>query len=159
MDAEWCEIIGFVMRNEDVVAPWLMVLESVGDSTHLKFEAEGQWRMEASVVPGCGPDGLPGFTLPSDQLIVTRCRYGALIGKLGGSSAAHYIPAQAGISLAADEPFAIGAMCLQKVPDGVRGPLFISFNALWRPIGVKAMKLRIFGTRIAEAAGKSPATT
>jgi hypothetical protein len=168
MNIEWCELIGCVMHDESVTAPWLMVLESVSDATHLKIEAEGEWKMEASVVPGCGPDGLAGFGLPGDQLVMAGCRYGALIGKIGGSSAAHRAPAQAAAAagaapgagqgagaVAVDEPFAIGAFCLHKLPGEPSGPLFIGFNTLWRPIGVKAMKLRIFGGRVLKS-GSNP---
>jgi hypothetical protein len=146
---EWTELTEFVLSDQDVSAPWLMTIESVGDSTHLKFQAEGQWKMSASVMPDCGPDGLPGLTLPSDQ-IMAGCRYGALIGKLGGSSAGHVTPAQPGTTLAAEEPFPIGVMCLQRIPAGMGGPLFVGFNALWRPIRVKQLKLRILGTRVTE---------
>lgn len=154
MAIEWTELTEFALSNQNVVAPWLMAIESVGDATHLKFQAEGEWKMEASVVPSCGPDGLPGFTLPSDQLIMARCRYGALIGKFGGSSAAHVTLAPPSTTLAVEEPFPIGVVCLQKIPAGVGGPLFIGFNALWRPIGVKQLKLQILGTRMAEPATK-----
>jgi hypothetical protein len=167
MNIEWCELIGFTMHDESVDAPWLIALESVSDSTHLKIEAEGEWKMEASVVPSCGPDGLAGFGLPGDQLVMASCRYGALIGKLGGSSAAHRVPAQAGAAqgaapsvgqgggaLAADEPFAIGAVCLHQLSESLSGPLFIGFNTLWRPIRVKTMKLRVFGGRIPKEENK-----
>jgi hypothetical protein len=157
MNIQWSELIGFGIRDYDLVAPWLMVLESLDDSTHLKIEAEGDWKVEASVVPSCGPDGLPGFTLPGDQLVMARCRYGALIGKLGGSSAAHFTPEKPGAALIADEPFAIGSFCLQKLPSGTRSPLFIGVNSLWRPIRVKTMRLRIFGAMIQEPPGKAPA--
>ena len=54
MNIQWSELIGFGIRDDDLVAPWLMVLESLDDSTHLKIEAEGDWKVEASVVPSCG---------------------------------------------------------------------------------------------------------
>ena len=168
MNIQWSELIGVGIRDDDLVAPWLMVLESLDDSTHLKIEAEGDWKVEASVAPSCGPDGLPGFTLPGDQLVMAGCRYGALIGKIGGSSAAHRAPAQAAAAagaapgagqgagaVAVGEPFAIGAFCLHKLPGEPSGPLFIGFNTLWRPIGVKAMRLRIFGGRVLKS-GNNP---
>jgi hypothetical protein len=170
MNIEWCAIGVFTRNDETVVAPWLIALESLRDSTHLKIEAEGEWTMVASVIPGCGPDGLAGFGLPSDQLVLPSCRYGALIGKLGGSSAAHRAPpaanpagggapAPAAGTLATDEPFPIGATCLHKFPDGVSGPLFIGFNTLWRPIQVQTIKLRIFGGRLPEQEGKPETKT
>jgi hypothetical protein len=147
MVINWSELAVYTKQGEDVVAPWVMALESVGDATHLKIESEGDWKSTGSVLPACGPDGLASLVLPDTQLVIAGCRFGALIGKLGGSSAIHHTPAQPGAALAADEPFAIGSFCLLKLPQDTFGPLFIGFNAASRPIHVTTMKVKVSGAR------------
>lgn len=147
MIVNWSELATFRKEGEEMAAPWLMALESLGDATHLKIEAEGDWKTAGSVLPACGPDGLASLTLPDAELIVPGCRFGALIGKLGGSSAIHHTPEQPGAALVADEPFAIGAFCILKLPQEMFGPLFISFNVRSRPVSVTALKVKISGTR------------
>jgi len=158
MVVKWSELTVYEKKKEeDVVAPWLMVLESVGDNTHLKIESEGEWRVLGSFLPACGPDGLAGLILPNDQLVVAGCRFGALIGKFGGSSAAHRTAqpdasaadatAQSDTSTRADEPFATGAFCLLKLPTGVIGPLFIGFNTPSRPVRVTKLTVKVSGAR------------
>ncbi|WP_027154886.1 hypothetical protein [Mesorhizobium sp. WSM2561] len=147
MIVNWSEVATYRKAGEEVTAPWLMALESLGDATHLKIEAEGEWKPAGSVLPACGPDGLASLTLPDTQLILPGCWFGALIGKLGGSSAIHHIPEPAAAALVADEPFAIGAFCMLKLPQDTFGPLFISFNVRSRPVSVTALKVKISGAR------------
>jgi hypothetical protein len=147
MVINWTELKSYELANKSVDAPWLMVIESVGDATHLKIEAEGQWNAPGSVLPACGADGLAGIVLPDNQLILSGCRFGALIGKFGGSSAIHHTPAQPGVSPAADEAFAIGTFCLLKLPVDTLGPLFVGFNAISRPMQVAALKVKVSGAR------------
>jgi hypothetical protein len=96
--------------------------------------------------PGPGPDGLPGLTLPEDQLIIKDCRFAALIGKIGGSSAIHFMPKEPA-ALIADQPFAVGSVCVLKVPTGTFGPLFLGFNAKARPVRIETLKATIWGAR------------
>ena len=147
MVINWAELVVYDEANKDADAPWLMVLESVGDATHLRVQAEGTWNAIGSVLPACGPDGLAGLTLPDNQLVISGCRFCALIGKIGGGSAMHHAPVQPGTSLAADEPFAIGAFCLLKLPPDTFGPLFLGFNKLLQPIHIATRKVRVSGAR------------
>lgn len=158
MQFNWSGLGAYEQSETDVDAPWLMALESIGDATHLKFESEGNWEAPNSVLPGCGPDGVANLTMPDDQLVLSRCRFGALIGKIGGSSAGHNAPAQPSDSLAIDEPFAVGTFCLLKVPQDTSGPLFIGFNCVLRPVRVTTLKITILGARQTASGGEpSPA--
>ena len=143
----WSELKVYEKKDEDVRAPWLLVLESFGDATHLKIESEGTWQAAGSVLSDSDPDGLAGLNLPNEHLVVTGCRFGALIGKVGGSSAIHHVPEKSSASPVADEPFALGTFCLLKLPEETFGPLFIGFNTVSRPIKVKTLKVKISGAR------------
>ncbi len=147
MVINWSQLTVFEKKDEVVTAPWLMALELISDATHLKIQSEGKWYAENSVLPSFGPDGLSGITLSSDQLTIAGCRFGALIGKIGGSSADHHSPETPVSAPVADEPFAVGAFCTLKIPDNIFGPLFLGFNASSYPIHVETLKVTVFGAR------------
>lgn len=135
-------LVGHPWINRDVPVPWLMVLEDlVGLATYLRFRASGVWTTMAGL-PGCGPDGLVGQSFPDDRLIVPDCPVGALIGRIGGSSATLKAAAPAADS-GESKPFPIGCNAVIKLPDKVVGPLFIGFNILLRPIHVERLTLDI----------------
>ena len=60
---------------------------------------------------------------------------GALIGRIGGSSA----------GLKADGAFVVGSSCVVAVPAGSIGPLFLSFNITGRPVEVTAIAIEVSG--------------
>jgi hypothetical protein len=130
-----------VLAAGEVLAPWIVFPHDIFSTTgYLKFAAEGKW----SPVPGmpdCGPDGLVVQNIPADQLIVADCAMGALIGRIGGSSAS---PKAAGTEPGDGKPFAIGSHAVVKLPDGFFGPLFIGFNILRRPLKIEALDLRLY---------------
>jgi hypothetical protein len=111
----------------------------------LRLTATGRWT-PLSGLPECGPDGLTGISFPDDRLIVGDCSAGALIGRIGGSSAslkATYADTASGES----KPFPIGSHCVLKLADKASGPLFIGFNILTRPVTLAQLDLRIESTR------------
>lgn len=144
---KWTELTTYTRTDEDLTSPWHMALESFSDATHLKLECQGKWKATQSVLPDLGPDGLAEFQLPDDLLVLASCRFGALIGKLGGSSADHRVPQSDAESLTAGEPFAIGSFCIVRIPDEMPGPLFVGFNALAQPIHVDELSVKISGAR------------
>lgn len=142
-DINFTSIANFSRANTDIAEPWLVALEQFGVATHLKFVVTGRWVAMPGLEP-CGPDGIYTSAVPDDRLIMTECAAGALIGRVGGSSATLKFPATA----AADsKPFAVGSRAVIKLPEAVGGPLFLGFNILGRPVRVEALDVEILSGR------------
>jgi hypothetical protein len=131
----WTEIKNFVLPAGDVTAPWVLVVDTIRGATYLQINATGQWTAMTGLLAPCGPDGLAGLTLPLDRLVLPDAPPGALIGRIGGSSA----------SLKADNAFVLGGSCVVAVPSGSIGPLFVSFNIAARPVSVQSLNVVVSG--------------
>lgn len=129
---------------------WRMIVPDTGVSTSLKFVADGSWKLKESVIPQCGMDGAPGLSVPDDQLILGGCPFGALIGKIGGSSAFHQSPDGEAADVTKrpmlNDPFAIGSYCVLKLPEQNHptGPLFIGFNSVMRPVQIFRLQISVY---------------
>ena len=148
MAVKWTELKTLTLNKLPVPAPWLVVLHDFSGHTHLRVEAEGSWQAQGSGLPVCSPDGLPSIAVPDAELVFDGCRFGALLGKVGGSSAAHFTPSERAAAVAADVPFALGSYCVIAVPDKVLGPLYVGFNAMWRPIEIDSLTVKISGATV-----------
>ena len=143
----------FEIRAQQVTTPWLPVVLALRDYTHLQIRVEGSWTQGGGAIGLCGPDGLSGLPLQVDRLLVADCQLGALIGKLGGSSASLSVPPSGNPegaappkgTLAEGKAFAIGSYCVVSVPSTFVGPLFVSFNGLMRPVQVDRLKISVEG--------------
>lgn len=126
---------------------WLLVLESFGEANILRIKAKGRW-IPFEGLPACGPDGLVNMNYPDAGLILSDCSVGALLGRIGGSSAtikaASADPAAAGET----KPFPIGTSCIYRLPEKVIGPLFVGFNCLSRPVRIETIELSVETARI-----------
>ena len=143
----WSQLAKFAIEDENISWPWQMALEGFRDVTYLRLEAKGTWRAAGDQFPPFPTDGLVGFPSPTDRVILQECPIGALIGKIGGSSASTVVPAAgASPSLSAGQIFAIGTHCQLVVPTGAIGPLYIGFNWLPRPLHVDKLELIISGS-------------
>ncbi len=149
---KWEPLTVFERHAEEINIPWIPVIDAMRDYTHLCIRGEGQWSQGAGVIGPCGPDGVAGLPLQSDRLAVADCSAGALIGKLGGSSASLSVPAaanpgagSASTGLTEGKAFAIGSYCVVAVPQNFVGPVFVSFNGLVRPIRVEHLKVTVEG--------------
>jgi len=120
-----------------------MALEQFGVATHLKFVVTGRWVAMAGLDP-CGPDGIYTSAVPDDRLMLAECAAGALIGRVGGSSATVKFAATAS---ADSKPFAVGSYAVVKLPDAAVGPLFLGFNILGRPVRVESLNVEILSGR------------
>jgi hypothetical protein len=150
MVIDWKELKMFEISNTDVSAPWILVLDAFGDATHLKIIAEGCWTAMGGSLAECGPDGLAGLSLIPERLIAADCPVGALIGKIGGSSAAATAasaPANP-LPLSEGKAFAIGSHCVTSVPEKSIGPLFVGFNCMARPVKVVRLKIVVAGAAV-----------
>jgi hypothetical protein len=143
-----------------ITTPWLLVLDAVRESTHLEVKAAGRWTPAGGLLGECEPDGLLDAAFQTERF-VPDCPVGALIGKIGGSSAS-LTPVWAKPAnppdpakpadpppkppvLAEDRSFAIGSYCVIALPDKSIGPLYISFNGLIRPVAVTQLTVTISG--------------
>lgn len=132
---------------EHIVSPWVVALEALDGATHLRITAERDslW-MPLPGLPDCGPDGFTDVAVPDSALVLKGCPPGALIVRIGGSSA---LVAESDAD--ADEigkPFAIGHHCVVKAPTQAIGPLFLGFNILYRPVRVKRLSVSIATGRV-----------
>jgi hypothetical protein len=139
----WNLIETVELRNEMVHWPWRVAVPIVRDVTHLMMIASGSWTAEGAQLLPFPPDGHMGLPIQADRLLIQECASGALIGKLGGSSATLSV---AGGSVPVPSLiFPIGAHCLVPIPAGIRGPLFIGFNWIQRPLRIIDLKVEVHG--------------
>ena len=142
----WNAIGKFRLGKEEpgVVAPWLLALEDLGAATtYLKLKAKGKWIPMAGL-SACGPDGLTGQSFDDTRLLVADCPVGALIGRIGGSSASLKTLTPS-VDAGEGKPFPIGCYALLKLPVNVVGPLFIGFNIVLRPMPLESLEVEIIG--------------
>lgn len=125
-----------------ILEPWIAVLERFGEANLLRIVATGSWT-PLEGMPSCGPDGLVGLSYPDTGLILPDCGVGALIGRIGGSSASLQAAAADPAVTGETKPFPIGACCILRLPATAIGPLFIGFNTLRRPVTVASLTLSI----------------
>ena len=119
----------------EITVPWLRLVDTIRGATHLMINATGNWTALPGLLAPCGPDGLAGLKLPADRVVLEDAPPGALIGRIGGSSA----------GLKAEGAFVIGSGCVVAVPAGSIGPLFVSFNITARPVAVTALTIEVRG--------------
>jgi hypothetical protein len=126
----------------EIQQPWLAALDSFGESTLLRVRAEGSWTPFEGL-PACGPDGLAGVSYPETGLVITDCLVGALIGRIGGSSATLKAASADTANTGETKAFAIGSYCVLRIPEKALGPLFIGFNSLARPVRLQSLTLTL----------------
>lgn len=126
-----------------VVEPWIVALDLLpADATYLRLIAtRGEWTPLAGLGT-CGPNGLLTSALTDDRLIVTDCPAGALIGRIGGSSASLKSPTP-DTAAGESKPFPVGSHVLLKVPAGALGPLYLGFNMMFRPFSLVSLEVEI----------------
>ncbi len=112
----------------------------------LRIRATGRWAPFAGL-PKCGPDGLAGIPYPETGLVVPDCPLGALIGRIGGSSASLKSPTAEPATTGETKPFAIGSHCVIRLPEKAIGPLFIGFNSLSRPVLLDTLDIQFESAR------------
>ena len=113
--------------------PWHRVTDLLRGPTRLRIAATGSWTAIPEVLAPCGPNGFAGLSLPADRVVLPDAPPGALICRLGGSSA----------SLKAEDAFPIGLDCVVQLPANSVGPLFVSFNIVARPVDVASFTIEV----------------
>jgi len=139
----WKALDPFELEANDAIAwPWIMAREDLGaGATYLKLKAKGEWSPMKGL-SNCGPDGLTGQTFLDDRLFVADCPLGALIGRIGGSSASLKAATPAADS-GETKAFAVGAYALIKLPKDAAGPLYLGFNTPFRPLRLVSLNVEI----------------
>jgi len=99
---------------------WTKVCDLVEGPLKLRLEAKGEWEFSKK---RCGPDGSVKEGLVTDAL-VPWAPVGALVGKVGGSTADKPDLARLGVFFV----FAVGSYCVVILESTVRGALFLTMN-------------------------------
>jgi hypothetical protein len=128
----WEQIASLERADAHIDALWLRVHEAVPAKYLLRFEATGSWACLGHDIRGCGPDGLATLRLHADSLLLPMAPAGALIGKLGGSSAGRDD----------GKVFVIGSFCVYP-PLDKPAPLFIAINGASPMTGYTLGQIRL----------------
>lgn len=99
---------------------WTVALEYVTTGQLLKIVVEHGSQWEPFGMPACGPDGDAAFAKPAGVPVAKAAR-GALIGKIGGSTADQ----EGDDSMVL---FTVGRVCVLAVPEKKSGALFLGVN-------------------------------
>lgn len=112
----------------------------------IKADPQGQWSYAAGTVDDCGPEGDPLAFVSRKDCLSQNAPVGALIGKIGGSSA--------GIG---DAPvFAVGSHCVVRIPDD-GGPLFLTINDTADGMSNNGGTVKVLSVERADAPAAPPA--
>jgi hypothetical protein len=107
-----------VQAKPEHEALWKLVYEYLAGPRRLRFKATGAWQRGPDLT--CGPNGASREGLVDAANLAGGAQVGALIGKIGGSTA------DKGDSPA--QVFAVGEYCVIHFPDTTRGGLFLTMN-------------------------------
>ena len=113
-DVNWRELKKITIPAKPV-GVWTVACEYLTATRKLKIEAEGTWSYGQDL--SCSPDGDVGSPRSCEKCLSNQAPIGALIGKLGGSSA--------GIK---DTVITIGRFCVIELTEAAKGPLFLTIN-------------------------------
>jgi hypothetical protein len=142
----WTPIDTLSLRDEKVFWPWRVAVATLRDVTHLRISATGLWEPADGQLAPFSPDGHMGLRVDASLLLLPDVPVGALLGRIGGSSASlTTVPSAATDALAASQVFPIGAHCIVGVGTALVGPLFIGFNWRSRPLQVKELTVSVEG--------------
>lgn len=97
---------------------WTRILDFVPPQKKLKIVAMGEWNYIGKPKGTCGPDGDPALLKGAADCISQEAPIGALIGKLGWSTAGK----------AEGTVFSVGQWCFIETKDDKSGALFLTMN-------------------------------
>lgn len=101
---------------------WQKAFDWIAGPILLRFNAQGTWRYtSAPSMRPCTADGDLLSPIDSSRCIWTKAPVGALLGRIGGSTA----------DKETNSIFVIGSYCVVAVDKNKEGPLFLTINDLW----------------------------
>jgi hypothetical protein len=134
MEPSWKSLKPFKVEAK-ATGFWSLVADYVPGSRLLRFglikqNAQGEalpvlWSPAKGIE--CGPDGT-NVTPPKSGLLSGGALYGALIGKIGGSSADIPDVSQSTAPYGTKRVFAVGSHCVISLSATDGGPLFLTMN-------------------------------
>ena len=128
----WQNLEVFEKQNLTVDGLWLRVVNLLPRNRVIKIVATGEWP-ELKVGAGpCGPEGHLDFTLGSDELIAPESPPGALVAKIGGSTAGK----KDGTIVV------VGTFCVFGALEKA-APLFVAVNGAWTRGKISFTSLKI----------------
>lgn len=95
---------------------WTLAHEYLEGPALIKVESQGEWTY--STAKTCGPDGDLNALVSSAHAILASAPLGALIMKVGGSTA----------GTSDGETHVVGRAGIVRIDDGKRGPIFLTIN-------------------------------
>ena len=99
---------------------WSVALEWIEGPCRLCISADGEWSFADEADAKCGPDGSPVSHIPASRCLNPDAPVGALIGKIGGSTADS--------SVEGTLRFVVGRYCAFRLAAEHSGPLFLTIN-------------------------------
>ena len=133
MEPSWQKLA--VVKVNATTGPWSVGRVYVPGSRLLRFpvvdkddqdkSASTSWSPVKGI--NCGPDGAISTPVKS-SLLTNGALYGALIGKLGGSSADVPDSSQPTTPYANKRVFAVGSHCIISISSTEGGPLYFTMN-------------------------------
>src|SRR5438309_8608468 len=115
IEFEWREVLNKMKIPAKPTALWTKVFDYIEGPARLRIEAEGIWSYSKR---HCGPEGIPSVGLMNDALVSTA-PLGALVGKIGGSTAEKPDTTKIGV-------FAVGNYCVLNLDASAKGALFMT---------------------------------
>ncbi len=108
-------------------APWVLVVEAPTAGKLMRVVASGEWTPASAFPVQCTADGF-FKTKPAPGPLVTSAPLGALIARLGGSTADQTVDTPASGQQPNRILFSIGRTCIFSVPTAPVGALFLGVN-------------------------------
>jgi hypothetical protein len=118
-DMSWNELVSIDVEAKPA-GLWTLALDSIEGPALLKIEAAGQWSYSPAAKK-CPPDGDLAAVFSTANCILPDAPVGALIAKIGGSTA--------GIKDGANgKLYVVGHMAVIPIDQNASGPVFLTIN-------------------------------
>lgn len=98
---------------------WTLIIDYLPGPAAIKIAAnDAQWSYSEAPTTQCGADGDPDSLLARTRCLLTTAPVGALVGKIGGSTA----------GVVSDGAlFVVGRSCVVQIPEG-GAPVYLTIN-------------------------------
>ncbi len=125
---------------------WQLAYDYIEGPALLKIEATGEWNYSVNYAGTCSANGELASVIDPKRCIHESSPVGALIAKIGGSTADRTASV-----------FTVGELCVRKVDNDTSGPLFLTINDVWDGLGDNEGELTV--TISIGKQGQAPSST